>query len=121
MVGGVDKGGVGGVDIEVGKKAGVVANASTDSSADGDGDGRAIDQRADLESVAIAALPAVDNAENSNLAIPDGPHSGTATSTSDKFLATFAALANTTFERETNICKSTPSGFICRKPPIGIN
>ena len=108
-VGGADKGGVGGADIEAGKKAGAGAIASTDNSADG-GD-KVTDRHAGLAGLAFAALAAADCADNSNLAVPEGTPSGAATSTSDEFLATFAALANTTLERESKVCESNPFLF----------
>ena len=108
-VGGADKGGVGGADIEAGKKAGAGAIASTDNSADGGG--KVTDRHAGLAGLAFAAFTAVDCADNSNLAVPEGTPSGAATSTSDEFLATFAALANTTLERESKVCESNPFLF----------
>lgn len=113
-VDGINKGEVGGVDIKADKKASAVASASIDSSTDSDGDGRATNQRAGLKSVTIAALAAADNAEDSNIAVAEGLLSSAATSTFDKFFSAFATLANTTLERETNVCESTPFGFICQ-------
>ena len=103
-VGGADKGGVGGADIEAGKEAGAGAVASTDNSADGGG--KVTDRHAGLAGLAFAALATVNCADNSNLAVLEGTSLGAATSTSDEFLATFVALANTTLERESKVCES---------------
>ena len=108
-VGEADKDGVGGVDIEAGKKTGAGAVGSTDNSTDCDG--KVIDLHVGLAGLAFAALAAADCADNSNLAVPEGTPSGAATSTSDEFLATFAALANTTLERESKVCESNPFLF----------
>ena len=59
----------------------------------------------------FAAFATIDFANNSNLAIFEGTPSSAATSTSDEFLATFAALANTTLERESKMCESNPFLF----------
>ena len=59
----------------------------------------------------FAILATTNCANNSNLAIPKGTFSDATTSTSDKFLAIFAALANITLERESKICESNPFLF----------
>lgn len=114
--GGVDetiKGKVNGFNIKVSKKANTKASASIDSSSDGDSDSWPTDQHADLRSVAIAALAIIDNAEDFDLATADRPSLGAATSIFDGVFAVFAAFANTTLEKKTNVCESILSRFIC--------
>ena len=108
-VDGADKTGVGRANIEARKKAAVEAIASTDNSADDDN--KVTDQHTGLAGLAFAALAAANCADNSNFAVLEETPSSAATSTSDKFLATFAALANTTLERESKVCESNPFLF----------
>ena len=102
----VDKGGVNGADIKAGKKAGVGAVANINNNADGGG--KITDRHADLVGLVFAALTAANYADNSNLAVPERTSSGAATSTSDEFLAIFAAFTNTTLEKESKVCESNP-------------
>ena len=106
---GVDKSDLDRANIEAGKKAGVRAVASTDNNANGGG--KVTDRHAGLAGLAFAALAAVDCADNSNLAVPEGTPSSAATSTSDEFLATFAALRNVILERKSKVCESNPILF----------
>lgn len=99
----IDMSRVGEVDIEANKKPVAKASASIDNSTDSDGDSQVTDQRAYFESVAIAALAAINN-------LP----SGAAIFNFDQFFVAFAALANTTLEKEANVYESIPAGFISR-------
>lgn len=103
--GGANKGGASRANIDTSKKAGVEAVTSTDNSADGGN--KVTNQRAGLVLLAFATFAATNCAISSNLAISEGTPLNATTFTSDEVLATFAALANTTLEREQKVCESS--------------
>ena len=102
-VGGADKGSVGKADIKTYKKIDAETVASTDNSADGGN--KVTDQHADLADLMFAALATVNCADNSNLTVL------AAITTSGKFLAIFATLANITLEKKSKVCESNPFLF----------
>ena len=93
-VDGAEKSGTDGVNIEANKKAGARAVISTDNSIDGGG--KVTDQHICLAGLTFPALAPADYADYSNLTIPKEIPLSAPTFTSDDFIATFAALANTT-------------------------
>ena len=59
----------------------------------------------------FATFATANYADNSNLVVLEGTSSSATTFTSDKFLTTFATLANTILERKSKVCKSNPFLF----------
>ena len=101
---GADKGGTGAANIQVCKKAGARVITSNDNSIDSSG--KITNWRARLAGFAFAAFIATNYIGNSNLDVFKGIFLGAVTFTPNEFLATFAAFANITLEKELKLCKS---------------
>ena len=100
---GANKAGVGQADTKAGKKASAEPVASIDNNAACGG--KVIGQNVGLVGLVFAVLAFANCDENSNLAIFEKTLLDFATSIIDEFFATFAAIANTTLEREPKVCK----------------
>ena len=108
-IGGANKGGVSGTNIEAGKKASTKIVVSTDNSADDSN--KVINQHASLVSLLFAIFSTTNYFSNSNLVVLEETPLGTTIFTSNKFLITFAAFANTSLEKKPKLCKSNPFIF----------
>lgn len=101
------------VNIKADKKASARAITSTDNNADSSG--KVTDQYTSLADFVFAALAAANCVGDFNLVVPEKIPSGATISTSDKFFTTFATLANTTLEKEPNMCKSNTFLFVANR------
>lgn len=103
-VGGANKSGADGANIEANEKVG--ARAFTNSNNNADSGAKIFNWHAGLENLAFATFAAANCAENSNFAIFKGTLLSIASYILNKFFATFAALTNIALERELKVYKS---------------
>lgn len=96
-------------NIEAGKKADIRVVISTDNSTK-DGN-KVTDQHAGIAGLTFAAVAIANSAGNFNLAIPEGTPLGITTFISNKFFDTFAAFANTTLGKKSNVYEFNPFLF----------